>query len=69
MKRKVWSFEARLDAVRARQRGLSCEEVGRLTGMSREMICRYVMMHRRGGVSALRPKMGAPKPGPEKRSV
>lgn len=56
MKRKTWSLETRLEAVRARQRGLSCAEVSRLTGMSTSVINQCTRKYRQYGAAGLEGK-------------
>ena len=53
MKRKKWPLEIRLEAVRARRRGLSCAEVTELTGMSLTAINRCVKVFKTHGVAGL----------------
>lgn len=53
MKRKKWPLETRLEAVRARRRGLSCAEVSGLTGMSLTAINRCVKAFKTHGVAGL----------------
>lgn len=53
MKRKTWSSETRLEAVRARQRGLSCAEVSRLTGISTSVINQCMRRYRQYGAAGL----------------
>ncbi len=55
MKRKcfAWPLEMRLEAVRARKRGLSALEVSRLTGMSRSVVDRCLRMHKKYGEAGL----------------
>ncbi len=53
MKRKKWPLEIRLEAVRARRRGLSCAEVTGLTGMSLTAINRCVKAFKTHGVAGL----------------
>jgi len=53
MKRKKWPLETRLEAVRARRRGLSSAEVSGLTGMSLTAINRAVKAFKTNGVAGL----------------
>ena len=58
MKRKCfkWPLEARLEAVRARQRGLSSQEVSHLTGISKPVVDRYMRLYRKHGAAGLEGK-------------
>jgi len=53
MKRKKWPLEIKLEAVRARRRGLSCAEVSGLTGMSVTAINLAVKAFKTHGVAGL----------------
>ncbi|MBI4803174.1 MAG: helix-turn-helix domain-containing protein [Elusimicrobia bacterium] len=48
-----WPLEAKLEAVRARQRGLSVAEVSRLTGLSTTIINESLRIYRKYGVAGL----------------
>ena len=52
----LWPLEVRLEAVRARRRGLSYEEVSALTGMSKTIVYRCVMAYEKDGVAGLAPR-------------
>ena len=67
MKRKKWPLEIRLEAVRARRRGLSCAEVTGLTGMSLTAINRCVKAFKTHGVAGL--DGPARKRGPGRKSA
>ena len=67
MKRKKWPLEIRLEAVRARRRGLSCAEVTGLTGMSLTAINRCVKAFKTHGVAGL--DGPARKSGPGRKSA
>ncbi len=67
MKRKKWPLEIRLEAVRARRRGLSCAEVTGLTGMSLTAINRCVKAFKTHGVAGL--DGPAWKAGPGRKSA
>lgn len=56
MKRKTWSLEMRLEAVRARQRGLSCAKVSRLTGISTSVINQCMRKYKQYGEAGLEGK-------------
>jgi len=51
--KKKWSLEAKLEAVRARQRGLSVAEVSGLTGMSVTVINHCMRAFKKHGVAGL----------------
>ena len=53
MKRKKWSLEEKLEAVRARRRGLSATEVSGLTGMGITMINHCVRTFKEHGAAGL----------------
>ena len=59
MKRKfaAWPLEARLEAVRAHQRGMNCREISALTGMSESVVGRYVRTYAEHGEAGLIPKV------------
>ena len=67
MKRKKWPLEIKLEAVRARQRGLSLAEVSGLTGMSLTAINRSVKAFKKDGVAGL--DGPARKTGPARKSA
>ena len=71
MKRKcwMWPLEARLEAVKARQRGLSCREVSRLIGMSPSIVSRCVRDYQKHGEAGLAPRRKGPRPAPARRSA
>jgi transposase InsO family protein/transposase-like protein len=52
-KRKKWSAEKKLEAVRALQRGLSAQEVSALTGMKKYMVYRCMQQYKKAGVGGL----------------
>lgn len=52
-KGKVWPYEARLEAVRAHRRGLSCSQVCRLTGMSPSALYRCIRAYKKHGEAGL----------------
>jgi len=58
-KRRDWTFEERLEAVRACQRGLSYREVSSLTGMGLSTIGRWLHDYKHGGEAGLRGKTTA----------
>ena len=51
--KKKWSVEAKLEAIRARQRGLSVAEVSGLTGMSTTVINHCARAFKKHGVAGL----------------
>ena len=67
--RKTWPLEARLEAVKARQRGLSCRDVGRLTGMSPWIVRRCLRDYQKHGEAGLMPGRKGPSPIPARRSA
>jgi transposase InsO family protein len=68
-KRREWPFEAKLEAVKARQRGLSCREVGRLTGMSPWIVNRCLRDYQKHGEAGLVPGRTGPRRAPARRSA
>ncbi|MFA6004822.1 MAG: helix-turn-helix domain-containing protein, partial [Elusimicrobiota bacterium] len=68
-KRKVWPFNARLEAIKARQRGLSYREIAQLTGMSSTVASRSVRIYQKYGEAALQPGWKESKPKAERRSA
>ena len=68
-KRKAWPLAARLEAVKARQRGLSYREVEQLIGMSASVVNRCVRVYQKHGESALAPGWMESKPRNARRSA
>jgi len=66
---QAWPLAARLEAVKARRRGLSCREVSRLMGMSPSVVSRCVRDYQKHGEAGLALKKMGPKPAPARRSV
>ncbi|MBI4802740.1 MAG: DDE-type integrase/transposase/recombinase [Elusimicrobia bacterium] len=62
-----WPLEAKLEAVRARQRGLSVEEVSRLTGLSATIINESLRIYRKYGVAGL--QAGRRREAPARKSA
>ena len=55
-KYRRWPVEAKLEAVRARQRGLSVAEVSRLTGISTTIVNKSLRDYKKHGVAGLQAK-------------
>ena len=64
MKRKCfkWPLETKLEAIRARQRGLNCREVSELTGISCAVIDRCIRAYKKYGVAGLEGKSYGNRP-------
>ena len=69
IKRKEWPFKARLEAIKARQRGLSYREIEQLIGMGATVASRSVRVYKKYGEAALEPGWRESKPRAERRSA